>query len=143
MAPIVTRMLAGRLNKAYEYLSENPDSLCIVSGGQGNNEGITEAEAMKRYLVDKGIDPQRIIEEGRSTNTYENLLYSKRIMDEMGLEAKAIIVTDGFHEWRAQYIAKQVGIDATGLGSEPYWPLQMCYWIREIFGVVRVILLGY
>lgn len=138
-----TRMLAGRLNKAYEYLSENSDSLCIVSGGQGNNEGITEAEAMKRYLVDKGIDPQRIIEEGQSTNTYENLLYSKQIMEEMELEAKAIIVTDGFHEWRAQYIAKQVGIDATGLGSEPYWPLQICFWVREIFGVVRVILLGY
>ncbi|MBR6407370.1 MAG: YdcF family protein [Clostridia bacterium] len=138
-----SRMLRSRLDRAQQYLSENPGSICIVSGSKGTNESVTEAYAMKKYLVERGISAERIIEEDRSTNTSENLRFSKEIMDGMKLPPKAVIITDGFHQWRAQRFARDVGLDATGLGSRPVWGLEMCFWVREIFAVARVILLGY
>ena len=73
--------LKGRLNAAYEYHLENPDALIIVSGGQGHDEDITEAEAMKKYLVALGIPDDRIVKEEKSTSTYEKrfLIHSVKI----------------------------------------------------------------
>ena len=71
-------MLASRLDAAYEYLTEHPDAICIVSGGQGPDESMPEAECMYLYLTEKGIAPERIYQENRSTSTRENLLFSHR-----------------------------------------------------------------
>ena len=76
----LTLSLMKRLNCAYDYLIAHPDTICIVSGGQGPNEPTTEAYAMAEYLMEKGITEDRIIQEDKSTSTNENLLYSKEIM---------------------------------------------------------------
>ena len=81
-----SRSLRERLDAALIYLEENPDSRCIVSGGMGEGEKISEAECMYRYLVKKGIDSSRIIKENKSTSTRENLRFSKKIMEEKGME---------------------------------------------------------
>lgn len=127
-----SQMLAYRLDAAYDYLNEHEDVICIVSGGQGRGEDISEAEAMKTYLVEKGIDPERIFEEGRSSSTKENLLYSAEILEDMGLPLDITIVTDGYHQYRASLLAKDCGYDSVYSISgytKPY--LLPTFWLRE------------
>ncbi len=78
-------MLKGRLNAALELLSEHSDAVCIVSGGKGKGEDISEAEAMRRYLVENGISESRIFTESRSTNTRENMRLSVELLKERGI----------------------------------------------------------
>lgn len=74
------RTLTTRLDAALSLLKRYPNADCIVSGGQGSNEAISEAEAMRRYLVSRGIAEERITLEDRSTNTSENLEYTFAIL---------------------------------------------------------------
>lgn len=140
----VSPMLRDRLVAAAGYLEEHPDAPVIVSGGQGEGENVTEAEAMCRWLVDYGIDPDRIYIEDGSTNTSENLVNSMEIIRENGLSRNIVIATNDFHQLRAQMIAKRAGY--TSVGSAPcstVWYLRISSWVREWFGIARVILLGY
>ncbi len=126
-----SRMLAYRLDKACEYLEENEECLCIVSGGKGWDEDYTEAEVMKNYLVEKGIDESRIIEEGESTSTQENMDFSYAILKEHGITGNICFVSDGYHIYRAGLIAKKEGIDAFGLAAETELRFLPTYWVRE------------
>ena len=120
----VSTTLALRLDKAAEYLRENKNALAVVSGGQGSDELVTEASAMKKYLIRKGIAPKRILEEGRSTSTKENFLFSKELLDaRLGAgRYTCVYVTNNFHTYRAGLYAKKAGLDAEGLASRsaPY-----------------------
>lgn len=138
-----SEMLSRRLDKAYEILSENENVYCIVSGGKGENEPVTESSVMKEYLEEKGIDAGRILEENQSLNTYENLVYSKKIIQENGLDEKMLIVTDGFHQLRAKILASKQGIKTAGRSSRTPFYLAFTYWVREWFGICRAIALGY
>ena len=134
-------MLKKRLNAAYEYLEENPNSRCIVSGGQGPKEDIPEAQAMYDYLVDKGISPNRIYQENTSANTEENIKFSKKIIDENTLGNAVVIVTDGFHQMRAGIIAEKNGLTPYAVSSATEWYLFPTYYIRELFGLMEQIIL--
>ena len=81
-------MLRRRLECAMEYLAENPQADCVVSGGMGDNESYTEAHVMKKFLVEHGIDAERVYEEDRSTSTETNLLYSLALVKEEDLSPK-------------------------------------------------------
>ena len=96
-----SRSLRERLDAALIYLEENPNSQCIVSGGMGEGEKISEAECMYRYLTKKGINSSRIIKEDKSTSTRENLRFSKKIMEEKGLGNNIAIATSEYHQYRA------------------------------------------
>ena len=96
-----TLTLRERIDAAYDYLLEHPDAICIVSGGKGSDEGISEAECMYRELVEKGIGKERIYKEDKSTSTRENIAFSKEIIEREGLNPKIAIVTNEFHEYRA------------------------------------------
>ena len=78
-------MLTERLDAAYDYLNTHEEVVCILSGGQGKGENISEAECMYRSLTEKGIARDRLYKEDRSTSTRENLLYSKKIIEEKNL----------------------------------------------------------
>ena len=102
--------LERRLVKAYELLEKNPDSLAVLSGGQGDDETVTEAESMRAYLVNKGIDESRLILEDRSTSTRENIKFSFALLKERGLDGKKISgVSNDFHIKRIQRLAKEYG----------------------------------
>ena len=109
-------VLKYRLNKAIEYLNDNPDTLCIVSGGQGYNEPITEARGMSDYLIKQGIDENRIIIEDKSLNTNQNIKYS---MEKVDISDKKVgVVTNNFHVYRATLIAKKQGLkDGEGIAA--------------------------
>lgn len=128
-------MLKRRLDAAYEYLSENSDVKVIVSGGQGSDEVTSEADVMRKYLLKRGIEDNRIFMEDKSTSTEENLRFSKEIIDKEGLCGEITIVTDGFHQLRADILAKKQGIEARNISASTEKWLLPTYWIREIYGV--------
>ncbi len=127
--------LLRRVDTAADYLLAHPSVRVIVSGGQGPDELISEAEAMRRALVDRGVDEERILVEDRSTSTLENLTFSKEILTENGLGTSAIVVSEGYHMYRALRVADRVGLDAQGLAApSAAWVLPTS-WVREWFGI--------
>ena len=118
--------LAQRIDAAAEYLMANPDTVCIASGGQGDDEGISEAECIRRYLINYGIDPERVLLEDKSTSTLTNIENSLKLLPE-GAENIGIVTND-FHIFRALATARHVsalnfsGIPApsTGYGFTHY-----------------------
>ena len=131
-------LLKYRLDKAIELYRQGMAREIIVSGAMGEGETVTEAYAMKRYLVDHGIDPSLIHMEDRSYNTWQNLKFSHDIMQERGLET-AIIVSNDFHIYRSLVISHKLGLAAQGGPSEmpTIWGLQFHYVTREIPAIYR------
>lgn len=132
-------MLMERLESAEKYLNKNPDALCIVSGGQGEGELISEAECMFRYLKTAGIDPIRIYKEDQSTSTRENLLFSRKIMLQEKLNEEVLIVTNEFHLYRSSKIAKSLGLSSFSLPAKTAWWLFPTYYVRELYGIISEI----
>ena len=135
-------MLGRRLEAAYEYLSAHDRVPVVVSGGKGSDEAISEALCMKNWLVGKGISPDRIYMEDRSASTEENLRFSADIIKTEGLPAKVTLVTDGFHQLRADMIAGKQGIETYNISGVTSWYLLPTYYVREWFGVVYYKLFG-
>lgn len=134
-----SRMLTRRLDGAYEFLNKNKDVICIVSGGKGDDEKISEALAMKRFLTEKGINSDRIIMEDKSTNTYENIKFSSDILKEYDITDVAI-VTDGFHQYRARHIAKNFDLNVSAINAKNDYitlPLIPTYWVREWMAITK------
>lgn len=132
--------LLKRMEKSVEYLKLHPDSTVVVSGGQGLNETISEAEAMKRYLVSQGIKEEQIIKEDKSTNTMENLKFTKNKLDEINKKEgnyEITIVTSGFHMFRSKSLAARNGFKAYGYPSSTYAVLIPNFYIREYFAVIK------
>ncbi|MDO7906300.1 YdcF family protein [Paenibacillus sp. JX-17] len=117
----VPPLLAGRLDRAvnwyYRQSRVGAPPRFIVSGGQGSDETLAEGEAMRRYLLGKGIPEASILVEDRSSNTMENLTFSKAMMDQEKGQYKCIYVTSNFHLARAGIYARDAGIPGTGIGS--------------------------
>ncbi len=134
-------VLQKRLDKTLEYLKENPDTLVIVSGGQGSNEPISEAQGMRDYLEKAGIAPERIFMEDKSTNTKENLVYSAKLLDESA--DRVVVVTNNFHVFRACSIASKQGyLLVEGLAAESYPGMLPNNLLREFMGVIKDIAVG-
>lgn len=136
----VTKSLKKRLDTALIYLNDNPKTIAITSGGQGTGEDLSEAEAMKRYLVSQGINENRVLKEDKSTNTQENIMFSKKLLKN---NATVVIVTNGFHIFRAISIAKKQGIRKVQGLSAPSDPILIVnYYVREVIGVIKEKLVG-
>jgi len=119
--------LQERLDLALQLYKQGKFKTLIVSGGRDyNGAKLTEAEGMRNYLVQNGIPQQQILLEPRATSTYENLLFSKQIMDNKGL-VSSIIVTHQYHSFRSLDIAETVGLKAPVVSSTPSQVLFMPY----------------
>lgn len=128
--------LVERLEAAYAYLEENPKAVCVVSGGQGPGENISEAECMYRWLVNQGIDASRIYKEDASTSTEENIAFSKEVIKENALNPSIAIITSEYHSYRAGVIADKNGLTyGTASGQTALW-LFPTYYIRELYGIL-------
>lgn len=133
-------MLKRRLEAALGYLNDYPDAEIIVSGGQGPDEAISEAECMKTWLVNNGIDSSRIITEDKSTDTYENMKYSKELLEKKALGTNIVLITDSFHQFRASMIAGKFGLSTDSVSSSTPQYLLPTYWVREWFGIMEQII---
>ena len=131
--------LARRLDKAYEYHTQNPEAVIIVSGGQGPQEDIPEALAMKRYLTEKGVPEEKIIMEDKSTSTITNFKYSHEIMKEKGLSDDSVVfVTNAYHVYRGASYAKAEGLTVTHLGTDIIWYTIPMNYLREMLAVIKM-----
>ncbi|MCL1828032.1 MAG: YdcF family protein [Oscillospiraceae bacterium] len=137
--------LRERLDAALDYLETYPDSVAVVSGGQGKDELISEALAMKNWLESRGIGSERIVTEDRSKNTAENIAFSLELIRGLGgtPENGVAIATSEYHIFRAKLIAESHGIRSFGVAGLTSHPaLKIRYFIREAFGAAHFTVFG-
>lgn len=164
-----SRALRLRLEETEKYLKENPGTLAVLSGGQGDGEDITEAQCMYNYLTAHGIEADRLIKEEYSTSTQENLSFSAAVLERYfaahsadgknsGLyavgkdtgqtvddvrEMRVGILSNNFHVYRAKLLAEKEGYkNISGIPAASDWRLQIHYLVREFFALVKEKMMG-
>ena len=134
-------LLASRLDRGREIYdlarSSGLDPLIICSGGRGGDERLSEAAAMAEYLVSKGVDRDAIALEDRSTDTAENLRYSRRVLDERGVTEPVAVVTSGYHAFRGAMLMRSAGIDGFSTGAHTARYFVPNAQVREFLAVLR------
>ena len=134
-------VLKFRLDAACEYLTANEDTVCIVSGGQGRNEPCSEAEGMYQYLVEQGIEAERILKEDQSTDTSENIAYSAALIGDP--DSSVGIVTNNFHVFRGVHLAKAAGFgEVYGIAARSNVYFQLNNMVRDFFGMLKDFVFG-
>jgi uncharacterized SAM-binding protein YcdF (DUF218 family) len=123
-------MLRQRLDAAVQYLNTYPDAKCIVTGGKGDENNLSEAQCMFNYLTAAGIAPDRVQMEDRATSTVENLKYVRSMLDTNEVD----ILSSDFHLYRSGLIAKDAGFSASLIPAKTQ-PLSLLvpWFLREIF----------
>lgn len=143
----VTPLLAGRLDKALQvFRAGGSRATFVLSGGQGPDELVSEAFAMKQYLLEKGIDEDCILLEERSTSTYENMKFSKEMMQAQKKDFSCIIATSNYHVLRAVILARSLGLNAQGVGGRTAAYYLPAAFIREYIAMIfryKKLLLAY
>lgn len=136
--------LADRLDAAVEYHTKNPNALIVVSGGKGPQENVTEAFAMEKYLIEKGVPKEKILKEENATSTFENFTFSKEILDNtLKGEYRTAYITNEYHIYRAGCIAKVTGFEnITHLHSGTRWYSVVTGTLRECLAVLKLWVLG-
>ena len=137
--------LSERIQAAYSYLSAHPQTVAILTGGQGRGEDITEAACMYRELTQMGIDGSRLFLEETSTSTIENLRNALQIIESAtGIRPQTIgIVSSEYHLFRAGLFAKELGLESFGIPAKTTWvTLRTNYFLREIIAVWKYLILG-
>lgn len=132
----LTNLLKGRVDRALEFAKNQKaetkkDIYYVPSGGQGPDEIMAEAEAIKNYLIENGVDESRIIVEGKSTSTHENIMFSKNKIDEINKDGKVAFSTTNYHVFRTGVVANEQGIECEGMGSKTKWYFYTNALIRE------------
>ena len=130
--------LVRRLEKASEYAKRNTECKIIVTGGMGKGEDITEAEAMYKYLVDDGINPERILQEKNATSTSENFKFSNRTANNELQSKSAVFITNDFHIYRANSLAKLEGLYMTHLHATTPWHSVIPSYLRENLALIKM-----
>lgn len=138
--------LWDRICAAFDYLDTHPDTIAILSGGQGTDEPITEAECMYRELVALGIDPERLWREEEATSTWENLQFSLELIEEKtGTRPESLgVLSSEYHLLRASLLAKKCGVtEFIGVPAKTSrLPQAINHFLREAAGVWHYLLLG-
>lgn len=141
-------ILQGRIDKALWFAKKQlketgRDIMYVCSGGQGDDEIISEGESIRNYLVEQGVSEDKIIIEDKSTSTYENILFSKEQIDkykeENGISSEDNIAfsTTDYHVFRSGNIAYSIGVKALGMGSKTRWYFYINALIREFAANVK------
>ena len=132
----MTKLLTNRVDKAiavFEKCGKRP--ILIPSGGKGADETVSEAQAMKDYLLEHGIPEDKIVLEDGSSTTKENLYNSKNIIDGYAGKRRTALVSSNYHIYRCLRIAKEINMRCVGIGAKValyYWPSAL---IREFAAV--------
>ena len=135
-------LLQDRLDTALDYLEDHPEMTIVVSGGQGSNEPTSEAACMADYLEENGVDPDQIRLEDQSSNTKENLIYSRELLEEQGIdvgEEGVLVVSNGFHLTRSRMLAERFGYGHVSTLAAPtsHIPSRIQMYIREPLALVK------
>lgn len=136
---IVSYSFRLRLDKAYEYLIEHPETIVITTGGKTEGDKYSEGYAAEQYLRYRGIEKDRVLYEETSTNTYQNIQNAKELLPE-DFDGTAMVVSNSFHLYRARSLMEIFELTPYALGSdlgEQYPFLEIIYNIREYFSIVK------
>lgn len=136
-----TPLMRGRVERALAFYRRQKEEtgkelIFVTSGGRGANEPISESAAMKNYLISQGVPASQIIEEDRSTDTYENMAFSKRKIEEADPNAKVAFSTTNFHVFRSGLLARRVKMRAEGMGAKTKWYFWPNAAVREFVGLL-------
>lgn len=129
--------LLKRVDAAYNYLAYFPDTFAVLSGGQGKDENISEAECMYEVLVQKGIDKKRLILEDKSKTTDENIKFSKQLIN----TDSVAIATSEYHQLRAHMICKRYGLKAYAQSSHTKLNILPTFLLREILAITKELII--
>ena len=137
----LTPLLRGRADRAIAYWrarkeASGREAVLVPSGGQGADEPISEAEALRRYLISQGVPEKCILPEDRSRNTYQNMEYSKALIDQAAPGAKVVYATTNYHVFRSGVWANLAGLPAEGMGSRTKWWYWPNAFMRECAGLL-------
>ena len=137
----LTNLLKGRADKAIEFAKlqkekTGKDLVFVPSGGKGDDELISEGEAIKNYLIKQGINESQILLEDKSTSTYENFKFSSELIKSVKEDAKVAFATTNYHVFRAGNIAYNMGIDVEGIGSSTKAYFWINAFIREFIATL-------
>lgn len=138
-------ILRERLEAAAAYLKDNPETVCVVSGGQGSGEEITEAACMQAYLVEQGIELDRILLEEKATSTWENLAFSLDVIEEKTQSRPAAVgvISSEFHLFRVGFTADQMALTIVKIPARTgKFSYRINYFLREIAAVWKYAVLG-
>ena len=137
--------LSDRINAAHAYLTEHPNTVAILSGGQGDDEGISEAQCMYDQLKKRGVPPSCLWLEDKATSTWENIRFSLDIIEEkIGKRPETIgLLSSEYHLFRARFFAKDCGVETIGIPAKTSWfTMKLNYFTREVAGIWHYIILG-
>lgn len=134
-------LLRGRVDKAIDFYNaqrkaNGKDAVFVPSGGKGDDEPMAEAEAMRRYLSERGIPDDHIMPETESTSTLENMKFSKQLIEARSEKPKVAFSTTNYHVFRSGVIAGDAGLEADGIGSKTKWYFWPNAAVREFFGLL-------
>ena len=134
-------LLRGRIDRALAFARRQKaetgkDLIFVTSGGQGPDEPCSESACMKRYLLEQGIPEERIIEEDRSTDTRENMRFSKEKIWQVNPEGKIAFSTTNYHVFRSGLYARRVKMKAQGMGAKTKWYFWPNASVREFVGLL-------
>lgn len=135
-----TQTLKNRLERSITYAAEHPHTYIVVSGGQGKNEPMPEAQAMAQYLKARGVDPDRIIIEDKSTSTMENFKFTKELI---GNEKEIAFITNNFHIFRSSILAKRNGFTGYGYGTTTPGIVLVNSYLREFFALIKSLIVDF
>ena len=136
-------LLQDRLDAALDYLEEHPDMTVVVSGGKGDDEHKSEAQAMHDYLIEIGVDAEQIILEDQSANTHQNLIYTTQLLDEMGYDTtqEFVVVSNGFHLSRVRMLWERVVGTQDNLNTlaapSSHVPSRLKMYVREPLALIK------
>lgn len=134
----VPPVLAERLNQAISCWQLNTDARIIVTGGILRNENISEAQAMKEYLVERGVPSAAVILEDRALNTWQNLKNCAQIIHQQNLQrVKVVVITSSFHVLRTRNYLHRLGFEWIIVPSNTPWSLQPLTVTRDYLGIIR------
>lgn len=134
-------LLQDRLDEALDYWEDHPEITVVVSGGQGPDEHISEAQAMYDYFISQGMPPEQILMEDRSSNTLQNLRYSRELLEGEGYDLSdgVLVVSNGFHLTRARMLAEREGYGEISTLAAPssHLPSRLKMYVREPLALVK------
>ena len=138
----LTPLLKGRADAAIAFWREQKqatgkEAVFIPSGGQGADESMPEAEAIRRYLLSQGVPDNLILPEDQSANTYQNMEFSRKLIEERNKEAKVIFSTTNYHVFRSGVWAGLAGLPAEGIGGKTKWWFWPNAFMREVIGLLQ------
>ena len=136
-------LLQDRLDTALDYLDEHPDMTIVVTGGKGDDEHMSEAQAMHDYLVERGVDSEHIILEDQAENTHENLILTRNLLEELGYETdqEFLVVSNGFHLTRTRILWERVFGTQENLNTlaapSSHVPSRLKMYVREPLALIK------